>query len=67
MLSRGWERRTKNNTTQHDTRDTKIQKVERSKEQEEPTSAQNEWADKYNTQRCLETLIEERKEKKRFH
>jgi hypothetical protein len=34
------------------------------REQEEPTSAENEWDEKYSTQRCSETLIEERKEKR---
>jgi hypothetical protein len=29
-------------------------------------NAKNEWAEKYNTQRCPKTLIEERKDKKIF-
>jgi hypothetical protein len=44
----------------------KIQTVEQSGEQAELASAENEWAEKYSTQRCSKTLIEERKEKKRF-
>jgi hypothetical protein len=54
------------NTTQYDTRDTMIKIVELSREQAEPMSAENECAEKYNTRRCSETMIEERKKKKIF-
>jgi len=36
------------------------------REQATLASVENEWANKHNAQGCLETMIEERKEKKRF-